>query len=72
MKKTLQIKNLDCAHCALKIEQAIQKLPEVTDAKVHFFSQKMMVEADEAGWEDTVKKIKKTARKIEPGCKIEE
>ena len=36
MKKTFKLIDLDCAHCAAKMEEAIKKLPGVTNASVNF------------------------------------
>lgn len=45
MKKKFKMENLDCAHCAQKMEDAIKKIDGVTDASVSFLTQKMMIEA---------------------------
>ena len=36
MKKTIKLVDLDCAHCAAKIEKAVKKLDGVADASVNF------------------------------------
>ena len=43
MKKTYKIE-VDCAACALKMEDAAKKVEGVTDATVSFMTQKMKVE----------------------------
>ena len=45
MKKTFKLIDLDCAHCAAKMEEAIKKLPGVTNASVNFLQQKFTLEA---------------------------
>ena len=70
MKKTFKLIDLDCANCAAKMETAIKKLPGVTDASVSFMAQKMTVEADDARFDDIVKQIVKTCKKVEPDCEI--
>ena len=45
MKKTFKLMDLDCAHCASKIEGAVKKINGVTNVEVHFLSQKMVLEA---------------------------
>ena len=42
MKKTYKIE-VDCAACALKMEDAAKKVEGVTDATVSFMTQKMKV-----------------------------
>ena len=44
MKKVFRLENLDCAHCAAKIEDAVRKMEGVTDVSVNFLSQKMVLE----------------------------
>ena len=43
MKKTYKIE-VDCANCALKMEEAAKKVEGVQDATVSFMTQKMKVE----------------------------
>ena len=43
MKKTYKIE-VDCAHCAMKMEDAAKKTAGVADATVSFMTQKMKVE----------------------------
>ena len=43
MKKTYKIE-VDCAHCASKMEEATKKTPGVQDATVNFMMQKLIVE----------------------------
>lgn len=70
MKKTFKLVDLDCAHCAAKMEEAIKKLPGVTDASVNFLSQKLVLEAPDDSFDDIVKQMVKTCRDIEPDCTI--
>ena len=71
MKKTYRLRDLDCANCAAKMENAINKLPEVENATVSFLTQKMVVNyvdgADEAS---ALAAIKKVIRKVEPDCEV--
>ena len=47
MKKTFSIENLECAHCAQKMEDGIKKLDGVNSASVNFFAQKLILDADD-------------------------
>ena len=71
MKKTYKLRDLDCANCAAKMENAINKLPEVESATVSFLMQKMTVNYAE-GADETVAlaAIKKVIRKVEPDCEV--
>jgi cation transport ATPase len=69
MKKTYKIE-VDCANCADKMEQAAKKTEGVKDASVNFMMQKMTVEADDDRFDDIMKKIVDTCKKVEPECVI--
>ena len=43
MKKTYKVE-IDCAACALKIEEAVKKIDGVLNASVGFVTQKMKIE----------------------------
>lgn len=70
MKKTFKLIDLDCANCAAKMETAIKKLPGVEDASVSFMTQKMTIDADSAQFDDIMKQVVKTCKKVEPDCEI--
>ncbi len=70
MQKKFKIE-VDCANCAAKIEQAIQKVPGVHSATVSFMTQKMVVDADEENFDQILKEIVKVAKKIEPDFEVE-
>lgn len=67
MKKTFKLVDLDCANCAQKMEDAINKLPGVT-ATVSFITQKLTIEADDV--DSIMKDVVKCVRKVEPDCQI--
>ena len=68
MKKSFKLEDLDCAHCAAKMEDAIRKLPGVTNATVSFLTQKMTIEAEDV--DALMKDVVKVCRKVEPDCEI--
>lgn len=70
MKKTIKLIDLDCAHCAAKIEAAVKKLDTVTDVQVNFLSQKMVLEADGGNMENAVAQAVKIVKKIEPDVTV--
>ena len=45
MKKTFKLTDLDCAHCAAKMEEAISKIDGVNSVSVNFMTQKMKLDA---------------------------
>ena len=71
MKKTYAIE-VDCANCAMKMEEAAGKLPGVAAASINFMTQKLSVEFAEGAEEKAVMKaILKACRKVEPDCEID-
>lgn len=70
MKKTFKMIDLDCANCAAKMEQAIKKLDGVQNATVSFMTQKLTIEADDAKFDEVVKKAVDCCKKVEPDCTI--
>ncbi len=70
MRKTYKLIDLDCAHCAAKMEAAIQKIDGVSEASVSFLTQKLTVEAEESRFEEIMKQVVKTCKKVEPDCVI--
>ena len=70
MKKVFMIEDLDCAHCAAKIEDAIAKLDGVISVNVSFLAQKMTLEADDDKFDKILKEARKLAKKVEPDCRI--
>ncbi len=70
MKKTFELEDLDCANCAAKMAEGIRKIEGVTFADVNFLTQKMTVEADDAEFDNIMKKAVKVCRRVEPDCRI--
>ena len=71
MKKTYKLRDLDCANCAVKMENDIGKLPEVSSVTVSFMTQKMTVEyADGVEEAEALKQIRKIIRRVEPDCEV--
>ncbi len=70
MKKTYKIE-VDCANCALKMEEAAKKVEGVKDATVSFMTQKMKVEFDEgADHKPVMQAVRKACKKVEDDCEI--
>ncbi len=70
MKKTYKIE-VDCAACALKMEEAAKKVEGVEEAVVSFMTQKMKVEFAEGSDERAVmERVAKACKKVESDCEI--
>lgn len=70
MKKTFDLEDLDCAHCAAKMEDGIRKLDGVLSVSVNFLTQKLTLEAEDAAFDSVLKQAVKICRKIEPDCRV--
>ena len=70
MKKTFELEELDCAHCAAKMEDAIAKIDGVISASISFMTQKLTIEAEEKDFDKILKAAQKAIKKIEPDCRI--
>lgn len=70
MKKVFELIDLDCAHCAARMEDGIRGLAGVSDVSVNFLTQKLTLEADDAVFDKVLKQAVKICRKIEPDCTV--
>ena len=52
------------------MEDAIKKLDGVNDASVSFITQKLALEAEDQDFEQVLRQVVKTARRVEPDCRI--
>lgn len=71
MKKKFKLIDLDCANCAAKMEDAINKLDGVNKATVSFMTQKLILEADDDKFEEVLEKVQEEIKRVEPDCKID-
>ena len=70
MTKTYKIE-VDCANCALKMEEATKETEGVLNATVSFMTQKMKVEFAEGVDEKVVMQaVLKACKKVEDDCEI--
>ena len=70
MKKHFKLRDLDCANCAAKMEEAIKKLAGVNSATVSFMTQKLTLDADDARFDEILQQAVKICKKVEPDCTI--
>ena len=69
MQKKFNIE-VDCANCAAKIENVISNMDGVNSCTVSFMTQ-MVLDADDARFDQVLKAAVKTAKKVEPDFDIE-
>lgn len=65
MKAVLKLEGLDCANCAAKIENEVQRIPGVEEATVTFITQKMTIVAPDDKIEAIVEEATKLTKKLE-------
>lgn len=70
MKKIFEVEDLDCAHCAAKIEKAVSELRGVNEVTVSFLTQKITLDAEDEKFDEVVKEMVKIAKKTEPDMEI--
>lgn len=69
---TFTISNLDCANCAMKVEQAIQQMPIIKEASLSFATQTLQVKTNQLmNAEQLLKQLKKTIDQVEDNVYIE-
>lgn len=71
MEKNYQLKGLDCANCAAKIERAVSKVDGVTTANVDFINQKMSISCQKADLPTVETQALAIVNKLEPDVVVE-
>ncbi len=70
MKKKYKLDEIDCANCALKLENAVKEVNGVISAKVNYMMQKLTFEADEASIDQVEKDVLAVCRRMEPDMDV--
>ena len=70
MKKVFKMQDLDCAHCAAKMEDGINKIEGVNKAAISFMTQKLTIDLDETRLDEIMKEALKVVKSVEPECEI--
>ncbi len=70
MRKVFKMQDLECAHCASKMESDISKLDGVKKATISFMTQKLTIEADVDDFGALISQAQRICAKYEPDCVI--
>ncbi len=70
MIRTYILEDLDCAHCAGKIEADVAKLEGVKKSTVTLLTQKLVVEIEDAKAGKLTKEVKRIVKKYEPDVTV--
>ena len=69
MKRSFKLENLDCANCAAKMEEAINKLDSVDKAVISFMTQRLTLET-ENDMDEVLDQCQKAINRVEDDCRI--
>lgn len=70
VKRELVLEGLDCANCAMKIENGVKKMEGVTSCSVNFVTKTLMLETDLAHDKEVVSKAKQKVKALEPQIRV--
>ncbi len=70
MKRTFILEDLDCAHCAKKIEEAVAKIDGVSECTVTFLTQKMVYTVEDDKNDAVEKEMRKIVKSTEPDVTV--
>ncbi|OUO21747.1 cation transporter [Collinsella sp. An307] len=70
MRKSFKLDEIDCANCAQKLEDALNKIDGVESARVNFLTQKLTLTAADDAFDEVLEKVVALTSKIEPDCEI--
>ena len=70
MKKIFILEDLDCAHCAGKIEADVKEAAGVLSANLNFMAQKLVVEVEDGAAGSIEETVRKIVKKHEPDVTV--
>lgn len=72
VKRELLLDGLDCANCALKIENGVKKIKGITDCSVNFVTKTLSMHTTSDMDEQVVEEAKRKVLRLEPHIRISE
>lgn len=70
MKRHYKIRNIDCANCAMKMEQAISHIPGVNSARISFITGRLTIESDAEDMTEILEQAAEACRKVDREASI--
>lgn len=71
MRKTFELENLECAHCAAKMEHDITALENVKKCTITFMTSRMSISVeDHADFDEILNKAQAIMKSYEKDCTI--
>ena len=71
MTKRFKLRDLDCANCAAKMEDAISKLDGVEECTISFMTQRLILTAPEERFEALLERVQECISKVDRHCVLE-
>ena len=71
MKRKFNVVDVDCADCAAKMEALIKKIDGVNDASVNFLTQKLVLDADDARFDEILAQANACLGRVDDGAHVE-
>ena len=71
MKKSYKVTGIDCANCAAKLEEKLQKINGVEKLSLNFMTQKLTLTAADESFGTVLGEVVKCQKEYEPDWKIE-
>ena len=73
MKKVYSIEGIDCANCAAKIEDKINRMKNIEESNLNFMMGKLSIEfklSTDEEVEEIMEEVRKLVKKLEPDAVI--
>lgn len=73
MKKVYSIEGIDCANCAAKVEDKINRIKKIEEANLNFMMGKLSIEfiaSTDEEVEEIMMEVRKVVKKLEPDAVI--
>ena len=70
MRRSFKLQDLDCANCASTMEGDIAKLDGVNSATISFMTSKLVLDADDAAFDQVLDEAQAICTKYEKDCVI--
>ncbi|MCQ4795236.1 cation transporter [Anaerofustis stercorihominis] len=70
MKKKLKMDNIDCAHCAMEMEEEIRKIDGVNSANINFMLQKLTLDVDDEKFDEILEQARKAVKGVDEDAVI--
>ena len=65
MKKVYKVENVDCAHCAMAMQNFILKVDGVESATLNFLTKRLTSELDESRIDEIMVEVEKACKKVD-------